>query len=213
MKTCSYCGAEYPDDAVMCATDHTPLAGAPILPLQEFTKDWSWIRGAVRLFSFLLVVFALIFTWFMLFGRIDTPEEFVSALWSERLNAAPVPFAVFLLILTSRRPRVWMRGALAVLAGFVLWFFIWRWLIHCDYASWPRHGLHVVQVDDNHLVYEMGGFTNRENFGIGTFRGIPMLFASVFIFAGVSALLVQLLVLVGDRHQTNHIPVHVKPIS
>jgi hypothetical protein len=25
MKKCSYCGAEYPDDAVMCAIDHTPL--------------------------------------------------------------------------------------------------------------------------------------------------------------------------------------------
>jgi hypothetical protein len=25
MKTCSYCGAEYPDDAVECAIDHTPF--------------------------------------------------------------------------------------------------------------------------------------------------------------------------------------------
>lgn len=25
MKTCSYCGAEYPDDAVVCAVDHTPF--------------------------------------------------------------------------------------------------------------------------------------------------------------------------------------------
>jgi hypothetical protein len=25
MKKCSYCGAEYPDDAVMCPVDHTPL--------------------------------------------------------------------------------------------------------------------------------------------------------------------------------------------
>jgi len=25
MKKCSYCGAEYPDDAVVCATDQTPL--------------------------------------------------------------------------------------------------------------------------------------------------------------------------------------------
>jgi membrane protease YdiL (CAAX protease family) len=32
MKKCSYCGAEYPDDAVMCAIDHTPFeipAGPP----------------------------------------------------------------------------------------------------------------------------------------------------------------------------------------
>jgi hypothetical protein len=25
MKKCSYCGAEYPDDAAMCAIDHTPF--------------------------------------------------------------------------------------------------------------------------------------------------------------------------------------------
>ena len=25
MKTCSYCGAEYPDNAVVCASDQTPL--------------------------------------------------------------------------------------------------------------------------------------------------------------------------------------------
>ena len=25
MKTCSYCGAEYPDDAVECSIDHTPF--------------------------------------------------------------------------------------------------------------------------------------------------------------------------------------------
>src|SRR6201994_1777608 len=25
MKKCSYCGAEYPDDAVMCPIDHTPF--------------------------------------------------------------------------------------------------------------------------------------------------------------------------------------------
>jgi hypothetical protein len=32
MKRCSYCGVEYPDDAVMCATDHTPLDPAIVPP-------------------------------------------------------------------------------------------------------------------------------------------------------------------------------------
>jgi hypothetical protein len=32
MKKCSYCGAEYPDDTVMCAVDHTPLDNPPPLP-------------------------------------------------------------------------------------------------------------------------------------------------------------------------------------
>jgi hypothetical protein len=31
MKKCSYCGAEYPDDAVMCAIDHTPFE-SPVEP-------------------------------------------------------------------------------------------------------------------------------------------------------------------------------------
>ncbi|MGO8766839.1 MAG: hypothetical protein ACLQSR_17110 [Limisphaerales bacterium] len=31
MKTCSYCGAEYPDDATLCASDHTPL-DPPVKP-------------------------------------------------------------------------------------------------------------------------------------------------------------------------------------
>ena len=34
MKKCPYCGAEYPNDAVMCAVDHTPFArpGGPPPP-------------------------------------------------------------------------------------------------------------------------------------------------------------------------------------
>jgi Domain of unknown function (DUF4034) len=32
MKKCSYCGAEYPDDAVMCAVDQTPLDNPPPSP-------------------------------------------------------------------------------------------------------------------------------------------------------------------------------------
>ena len=29
MKKCSYCGAEYPDDAVVCSADHTSLDSPP----------------------------------------------------------------------------------------------------------------------------------------------------------------------------------------
>lgn len=44
MKRCSYCGAEYPDDAAMCAIDHTSLesskpAPAPVKPKQKVLKE------------------------------------------------------------------------------------------------------------------------------------------------------------------------------
>ena len=40
MKKCSYCGAEYPDDAVMCAIDHTPFESPnePSTPLPPELK-------------------------------------------------------------------------------------------------------------------------------------------------------------------------------
>ena len=35
MKTCPYCGKEYPDDATVCAVDQTPLAAAGISTAPE----------------------------------------------------------------------------------------------------------------------------------------------------------------------------------
>jgi hypothetical protein len=53
MKRCSYCGAEYPDDAMVCATDNTPLEGAQLEPTHtEFPKfsitvDWNRILSSL----------------------------------------------------------------------------------------------------------------------------------------------------------------------
>src|SRR5262245_60531817 len=35
MKKCTYCGAEYSDDAVMCAVDHTPLDNPPPMLVRQ----------------------------------------------------------------------------------------------------------------------------------------------------------------------------------
>jgi hypothetical protein len=35
MNKCSYCGAEYPDDVLVCPTDQTPLKDAPLEPVQN----------------------------------------------------------------------------------------------------------------------------------------------------------------------------------
>ena len=49
MKRCSYCGAEYPDDATVCTTDQTPLEGMQLEsihtepPTFSITTNWNKI--------------------------------------------------------------------------------------------------------------------------------------------------------------------------
>ena len=40
MKKCSYCGAEYPDDAVVCAVDQTPFTAEPPATFAE-AANWT----------------------------------------------------------------------------------------------------------------------------------------------------------------------------
>lgn len=178
MKSCSYCGAEYPDDAVMCVTDHTPLAGTPALFSREFIKDWSPVRSTVRLFSVCLMGISLPTTWLMLWaGKLETPEQLANVLWQDRFNAIPMPFAVFLLVLTLPRPRVWIRAALAILVGFVLWFYVWQWLDRCDNGQFP--GAHVGASPGPGLI--------------------PMGLILDFILAAIPTFLVQLLLVCSLR--------------
>ena len=46
MKRCLYCGAEYPDDAIICAVDQTPLGRTPDLSPHVF-RSWPHVLFAV----------------------------------------------------------------------------------------------------------------------------------------------------------------------
>jgi hypothetical protein len=99
------------------------------------------IRGGVMLLSILLLGFTLLLTAGIASARIDSSAEFVMALQQDRFNAIPLAFAVFLLVFTLPRPKVSRRAALAVLVGFVLWLFVWRYLVQCDYGQLRARGV------------------------------------------------------------------------
>lgn len=48
MKTCPYCGAEYPDDAVMCTIDHTPFEEPPGFKMAEYRFRQLFAQDAER---------------------------------------------------------------------------------------------------------------------------------------------------------------------
>jgi hypothetical protein len=79
MKTCPYCGKEYPDDVVVCGIDQSPLV--PAKPKPILTQDEEHLRllamfhyvvsGLAALFA-LFPIFHLIFGLVMIFG----PDKF-----------------------------------------------------------------------------------------------------------------------------------------
>ena len=97
-------------------------------------------RRGVMWFAVFLLLATVMFTAVAASGRIDTPEEFVMSLRGDRGNAVPVAVAVFLVILTLRRPAVLRRISLAVAIGVACWFLVWQWLVQCDYGQIRHRG-------------------------------------------------------------------------
>jgi len=97
-------------------------------------------RSGVIWFGVFLLVAAIMFTAVMGGGRIDSPEEFVMSLRGAKANAVPIAFAVFLLIAALPRPSILKRIPLAVVIGVASWFFVWQWLVQCDYGQIRHRG-------------------------------------------------------------------------
>ena len=116
MKTCPYCGKEYPDDVAVCEIDRNPLVSAKPKPV--LTSDDEHLRllsifhyvvgGLAALFA-LLPIFHLIFGLFMIFasgklaGKGEPPPAFIGWFF--------VIFASFFIILG------WTFAALVVASG------------------------------------------------------------------------------------------------
>ena len=78
MKKCSYCGAEYPDDAVVCAVDQTPFT---VEPPAAFSK-WK-----IFLWPAVISALALYFLVFLPFRGHDGHEEIKRRAELHLLNA------------------------------------------------------------------------------------------------------------------------------
>jgi hypothetical protein len=58
MKQCSYCGAEYPDDAEVCAIDNTPLEEIQLEPRFAITANWNRILSTLVCILYVISAFA-----------------------------------------------------------------------------------------------------------------------------------------------------------
>src|SRR3974390_3354374 len=80
MKTCPYCGARYPDEAEVCATDHQPLKGlaesaSPVR--RQFRSVWI-LRLGILLAYLPIVAFAVALIYLAMVPRDTThaPEDY-----------------------------------------------------------------------------------------------------------------------------------------
>jgi len=80
MKTCSYCGAQYPDEAEVCTTDQQPLKGlaeSASRVRRQFRSAWN-LRLGIFLAYLPIVAFAVTFIYLANVPRdtIHAPEDY-----------------------------------------------------------------------------------------------------------------------------------------
>jgi hypothetical protein len=109
MKKCPYCGAEYPDDVVMCAIDHTPLMSPNELPsLLEKSPTPNRFTRFVAVFSILTPLIA-IFSYIILFeylkfhGHRHFPLAFVISLFALLLTIVGFISGVIALVIAKQQ--------------------------------------------------------------------------------------------------------------
>ncbi len=132
MKKCSWCGKEYPDEALFCATDGyalQPVAGScpPILTSaagkQQHTEDADQIK-LLSIFHFVVAGLALIGICFLLVHYLVMNTVFSNpALWKSSKNVIPPPkefFAIFIWFYFFMGAMLVTAAILNVLSGIFL---------------------------------------------------------------------------------------------
>ncbi len=127
MKRCSYCGAEYPDDATECAIDRTPfVAATPAAPRMLTRTVESGLRLALlNGFGVLLILLALFFAIGRLYAEYRMPPQQMPGYvtYSILTSTAPAPFIILaaaLPIFFVCRARSQERRVGIVSAAFIL---------------------------------------------------------------------------------------------
>lgn len=133
MKRCTYCGEDYPDDALVCALDHNPLVAAqpPSSLQQNRGRFFNW-RTTAALLWLTAVFFAgagLLDLW--LTQKLSTEANTHHSIWSLWLGAFEnIAIGALCMIawqLMRRRTSMRLSGGASVV-GFALCGTMMRWI-------------------------------------------------------------------------------------
>lgn len=120
MKTCSYCGVENPDDAVICSTCHTDFADLtpPLKNRDEMSlaEERFWQRMTFRQFAVLIVRLVALG---LFFQALIEATEFLRFLANLSMVISP---AVSYPLFRTDAILLMLRIGLRVIVGFVLLF-------------------------------------------------------------------------------------------